>query len=498
VPTLDPLEFHRYLLRVHQLDMGLRFRMVEGLLAMEEGGIYSLLGCSSILQYAQRYFGLARTAAYEALQTARALRDLPRTREAFLQGFPYSRVALVCAVAAADTEEEWLALAKDTSVKKLKLEVRDAKEKNRKRPRKGQYGLPGVRTRLPFDFAPEEHELLANALKKVAKELSGSLGGKEVEPKAALLYLAQLALKSNPGTLEGRVEDDGQSIYHLIYHRCLDCHRDFLLTEDGAVEVPRAVVDAIEPSAEKETIAPEEEVPPDRTEGRSPESILSQNREGADLASQPLKVGARQGAALPAPQTDKPNSPQFRRRLLLRDGCVCSNPMCGRRLHLQGHHLLARGKGGRTAFYNETAVCPTCHSLVELGYLKVEGDPIRGLVWTPRGDSVVLDLEAAGEAVAAIPRVVAAVPAAGNPGNGVSGRADKPSGRPDRRNGATTAWPGASADDLNHLEDCVLALRTLGAARVEAIRSARRAFEKLREEGKPIATEPLIKLACRY
>jgi hypothetical protein len=33
---------------------------------------------------------------------------------------------------------------------------------------------------------------------------------------------------------------------------------------------------------------------------------------------------------------------------------------------------------------------------------------------------------------------------------------------------------------------------------VEAIRSARRAFEKLREEGKPIATEPLIKLACRY
>jgi hypothetical protein len=110
---------------------------------------------------------------------------------------------------------------------------------------------------------------------------------------------------------------------------------------------------------------------------------------------------------------------------------------------------------------------------------------------------VVLDLEAAGEAVAAIPRVVAAVPAAGNPGSAVSGRADKPSGRPDSGNG-TTPGLGASAEDLKHLEDCVLALRALGSARVEAVRCARRAFEKLRAEGKPIATEPLIKLACRY
>jgi DNA-binding beta-propeller fold protein YncE len=79
----------------------------------------------------------------------------------------------------------------------------------------------------------------------------------------------------------------------------------------------------------------------------------------------------------------------------------------------------------------------------------------------------------------------------------VSGRADKPSGLPDKRNGTTPAWLGASAEDLTHLEDCVLALRALGTARVEAIRCARLAFEKLRQEGKPIATEPLIKLGAR-
>jgi HNH endonuclease len=183
---------------------------------------------------------------------------------------------------------------------------------------------------------------------------------------------------------------------------------------------------------------------------------------------------------------------------------VCGNPLCGRRIHLHGHHLQARSKGGRTAFYNEVAVCERCHSLVELGYLKVAGDPARGLAWTTRADAISRELAAEAAEVAAIPVVAAAVSrypenrdsrdrVSRYPENG-----DRVSRYLENREGGPGGPERASAEDRKHLDDCVRALRVLGSTPSEAVRCARRAFEKLCEDGQPIGVEALIKLACRY
>jgi len=75
-----------------------------------------------------------------------------------------------------------------------------------------------------------------------------------------------------------------------------------------------------------------------------------------------------------------------------RDGRVCSNPLCRRKLGLQAHHIEFRSKGGKTALSNETLVCDRCHRLLHKNLLSVpfqnEGNPREGLRWRTHGDEI--------------------------------------------------------------------------------------------------------------
>jgi hypothetical protein len=402
-PTISPDELHRYLLKAHRLENRLKWKFIQGLLALDEGRLYLVLGCSSTLQYAAKHFGWERSRVYEALRVARSLRELPLTREAFTAGLAYSRVEEITRIATAQTEAEWVAWARTNSLRRLKLEVQDARAKGRRLPRKGSYGLPAVRMRLPFDFAPEEYELVARALAKVAAELTASLPAAEgtpagegggpggsIEPRAALLYMARRMLETDSATGgEGRIENPG-SLYTILYHRCPDCRRDHLITEDGPVAVPAEVVERVEAGAAKVECGPENEAPGVPGE--------------------------------PQPAIDRPNPRSLLRRLFLRDGGQCSNPFCRRRRDLQGHHLDPRSAGGRTTLANETTLCPVCHALVELGYVEIAGDPRRGLTFRTRGDRIAAGLEVEGNEVLGVPVVVGAT--------GVSGYANNTQGPP--------------------------------------------------------------------
>ncbi|HAK95737.1 MAG TPA: hypothetical protein DCM87_12255, partial [Planctomycetes bacterium] len=87
---------------------------------------------------------------------------------------------------------------------------------------------------------------------------------------------------------------------------------------------------------------------------------------------------------VPAEERDRPNPPALVRKVLLRDGLTCANPRCGRKVGLQAHHIRFRANGGKTALENECALCPTCHALAHSGLLRIEGDPLTGLVWKPK------------------------------------------------------------------------------------------------------------------
>ena len=150
----SPEGIHEYLVLAHRLENQLRFKFLEALLALDEGMLFRSLGCATLREYTERFFGWERTRTYEALRVPRSLRDLPRTIEAFISGLAYSRVEEITRIASRETEEEWIAFAERTTLRKLRLEVSDAKRRNRKRPRDEEYSLPAERRRVPFDLSP--------------------------------------------------------------------------------------------------------------------------------------------------------------------------------------------------------------------------------------------------------------------------------------------------------------------------------------------------------
>ena len=76
---------------------------------------------------------------------------------------------------------------------------------------------------------------------------------------------------------------------------------------------------------------------------------------------------------------DRPNPPSLVKKVILRDGARCADPMGGRKnVPLHAHHIRERAQGGLTELFNEIALCITCHSalhlgLVKLGFTKTEG-----------------------------------------------------------------------------------------------------------------------------
>jgi hypothetical protein len=373
-------------------------------------------------------------------------------------------------VASAETEREWLALAEELSIRKLKVEVKDALAKNRKRPRAKEdlYSLPAQRLKLPFDFAPEEYELVDQGLRKVAKELSLSLGGEEVDLKEALLYWLKRALETDPAsTPEGRIERE-ESVYTILYHRCRDCHRSHLMTDEGPVDVPAEAVERVERTAETVEIRPEEEVPP------------------------AARVEEPAAGAAGVETRDHHHTPDFLRKLFLRDGGRCVNPLCGRKLHLNGHHLKPWSQGGRTALWNEATLCVACHAAVEQGLLKVTGDPLGGFTFTTRADEIGLELAEEGRAIDSLPMVTVQ-------STYVNG--SRPTDQSTYRNGSTQVNQSTQVDgpstpeEAEVFETCAAALRSLGSRRDSALRATERAFAKLRAAGTPIGEEALIKAA---
>ena len=430
-PVLTAEELHKLLLKSHLIGNRARRSFMKYLLAMECSRFYRELGFSSVAAYADRFFRLSHSLVYEYLEVARKLGELPLCDKVFKdEGLPYRCLRLIVKIATEETEAEWIAFARQKTWKQLEAEVKDALKKGRKRPRKNQNTLPAVTVLLSFALGPDEHDIVAKGLGKAASELSGSIGGGRIEPKDALLYAMRLLLETDPPGANRVGRPD--SLNRILYHRCPECRRAFLPTPDGLVEIPGSVVDRIEPEAEKITIRPEEEERP---------------------ASEPVPSGERTGP-VPMDQRDRPNSRLIITKILARAGQVCENPFCRRQIGLQGHHIRWREDGGRTEIWNEAVACSLCHAALCQGLLTVEGDPLTGLKWTPRVDTLGITLADEVGSTAAAPEV-RVVQAALEPENGRSLAGDvvekglKLSAAADSAAAGTSAAPPAAPPDLS-------------------------------------------------
>jgi hypothetical protein len=381
-PSLSAEELHQICFSAHRLGNRARRRYIHALYALHVTGLYSKLGFSSAFHYAESEYGYCQSQTYEDLRAAEALEKLPLTAQTFEAGkLCYSALLEIKKIAKPETEAEWLALARKKSVRALKAEVEDALRNGRDRPRRGRGGLPRVKIHVHLTLSPEEHELLEKAIKKVRDELKEPLGGKHLEPKEALLFMAGRMLETDPaGTPRGR-EERKDSPYTILYRVCIFCKASQVWTSEGPVDVPRDAVERVEAGAQKVEITAEEETA--RAKGSVEEST---------------KAGPQ--------RIDKPNSQRLVRRVLLNGGLRCANPFCRRVFDLQGDHIQGRAEGGRTSLSNEEALCPVCHSLKTQGYISVEGNPVDGLTFRPRVKEIPLEEDGDREELRKLPVVV--------------------------------------------------------------------------------------------
>jgi hypothetical protein len=453
-PSISAKELHGYILRAHQLGNLVQHKFLILLLAIRRGEYFRTLGFNSIHLYSERYFQYEHTATYKCLEVAEALERLPRITEAFDRGqIGWSILMEIVSVASPRSEEAWLRFVRGKTVRQVSREVKNAAAKDRDRPRKRTYGLPGLSVTANFKFAPEEHAIVEKALGKVALETGRSLGGKGLTPQEALVFLAKRTLETGLPGEDGRVELKS-SPFTILYIVCPECRTAYISTRDGPVEIPMEVVERVEADARKVVISPEdlpapipgealmdedmdaqvqdEEIREESSEGEAREGeaaggngVETGHAQAQPLVSPPVAGGAAAEAAVPggAPERqvgaaeapkdgrgeikkDKPITRALRLRALLRANNTCENPMCGRTLGLHCHHVVFRSNGGPTCLENTACVCPACHSLVHLAYLKVWRDRCGELHWEPRGDVFQSEFEAAADAVKAIPVVV--------------------------------------------------------------------------------------------
>ena len=358
-------------------------------------------------------------------------------------------------VASSDTKEEWLEFARTHRVAEIQAEIKDARKKNRKHPRKSGNGLPGLPVRLSFEFSPEEHVIIEKGLEKIAAEMSEGLDGAKPELKQVLVYLMDRMLHSEPGgdTCAGR-QDRVDSPYTVVFHSCADCHRRAVETPEGRVEISKEALERFAAGAKCIDIAPEKEVPPDPSETRA--------------------------RVVPPEERDRANTPATRRDLCARACGRCDNPLCRRETteeHGHGHHIEFRSEGGATALWNEVWRCRRCHACIHAGVLVVEGDPVGALTWTPRAADITRRVREEPQTTRSLPevRVVETPEFSGCP-----------------ETDSVNADTGSE-----EIEDATAGLVGLGWTRAQATERVRRAWARLSLAEDPVDVGKLLSAALR-
>ncbi len=459
LPSISAEELHELCQKAYRIGNRARYKLMLGLLALQESGLFYKLGYSSITQYAEVNFGFHSSKTYEYLRVARSLPGLPQTTERFNEGrISWSAVREVTKIATTETEEEWLDYAKKHSLWRLRAEVQDTLEKKRDRPRSDKFGMPNLPVKLGFNLTMEEHHIVQMAFQKVGDELRRSLSSDKInsgaiEPKTVLLFMAQRMLETDPcscGSPKCRVEKK-DSIYTILYRICGICKEAHIMTTEGPVEVPREHITRIEGESKKVEITREEEVsskPPSDSQGAPP-------------------------------KIDRPNTQKLVEKVITRDGGVCANPCCRREVGLQGHHIVLRSEGGATELYNEITVCAYCHALIHRGLLIVKVDSKGEIHWSRKGDGVDTGLKEEMKELAAVPTVVVE-----------SASVDSEIEDSTRVESSISAGQSTHVESSNispeHsdlFDTAILAFQELGCSKREALERAQRGYSRLVELG---------------
>ncbi len=178
---------------------------------LQERGLCQAFGYPSVASYAEGRWRMGRRTARELAQVGRALKRLPQIDAAFAEGMlRWSRVRVLCRVATAETEGEWLEAEAGTTQEELERMVRS--KRPGEGPPKGE-GLPQVWFEVRARLDPVQWQGWENAMAKLRAEMGCP---DDVTAEDLIAEMVRLVLATDAdGNVAGRKPVDG-SIYKVV------------------------------------------------------------------------------------------------------------------------------------------------------------------------------------------------------------------------------------------------------------------------------------------
>ena len=300
-------------------------------------------GYTDIYHAARCCFGLSVRATRERVRVGRALRELPRIEQAFVDGqLGYSRVREVTRVATAETEREWFEAATVLPMRVLERRVAEAgghegKNQNDGRAQASVSWTDPDTVDVQLRMSAAAWALLERAMEGARRAAEGTNLLTDAE---ALEAVARDALTRQEQHEEGEPSDPRRNV---VLYECRTCGRTEVDTGRGPIEVGDGAAAALGCGATVRDL---------RTEGRV----------------------VKRGGPLPT---------QVKRAVRLRDRDRCRVPGCGRRRYVNVHHIEHQAAGGTHARGNCCVLCTLCRARHNApptmasstgGQLRVEGD----------------------------------------------------------------------------------------------------------------------------
>ena len=325
-PTHD--EVNETLHAFHSRQTEMDWLIGEWLIAADELKVHVRFGAASFCEYAGRIFGWNWRQAFQRLDTAKRLRQLPQTADRLREGkIAWSAARELARVATVETEATWLERSEGKTIREIEGMVAGTPEG----------GLPDDEKnpdeklhRVVLTFTKEEYERYRRAI------AAGRADCDEfIEDSALVLH----SLEEKSGERTG---DGSRSRSQLLFMRTLDTGKTYIATEGGFDPVSAAAAEQLD--CDSVQIAP-------------PSEGVAGGR-----ASQVIR-------------------PSVRRFCMARAGGRCEVPGC-RALHfLDLHHLLLRMFGGTDDPENLVVLCFYHHRAFHEGWLIIEGSWALGLIF---------------------------------------------------------------------------------------------------------------------
>jgi Holliday junction DNA helicase RuvB len=324
------------------------------LLDLSERREYRALGYRSAAHFAAENLDLERDEAREHLRVAAALEELPLLDGAFSRGeLGWSKVRELARVATAETESEWLEIARKKNARQVAWAVRGKRKGSR--PGKKELDTRPPTVRIQLDVPVETSHLWNVAL---AKELAALGAG--ATPAQALKAIAELVLRKEPdGSVPG-MKDRKEPVYTVIRHLSPDGRSAHVESEEGPMPIPLSAIAEVVNEArvvEVEDLAPGE--------------------------GHEIRLGER--GAVPAAERDPPATEAMKTAVFLRHGGCCAicgegGRIAGTPAELRTHHFDAAADGGKTAVARLVPVCRICHGNLHAGVTHLRMDAREGLI----------------------------------------------------------------------------------------------------------------------